>query len=232
MIFLIHGNNLAKTREQIIKIQQKINNDNKVEFNIEDISESILKTTLVSQDIFSTTPIIIIDITKSKAEHRNILTILMQYETQNQIILWATKELPKNNIFLKELSTKNKKSIFLNKEEIKGNVFKFVDYVIEKKEKDAFNELKSLEQNEDPIYLLAMIVYGFRNLIINATNSKLINSIPPFIKYKLKKQSEIYSFDQLLEIYNFLYELDLKTKTGQVKSDFIIPYTIKKIMLI
>ncbi len=232
MIFLIHGNNLEKTRDQILKIKQKLQNGNTLEFNIENLSQTTLITTLGSQDIFSSKPLVIVDITKSTAGEKNLLNILVQHESQNQIILWATKELPKNNIFLKELNLKTKKSIFLNKEEIKSNVFKFVDYVIEKDEKKAFEELKALEETEDPIYLLAMLVYGYRNLLIYITDSKLMETTPPFVRSKLKKQAAMYTLDMLLKIYELLYNLDLKVKTGKVKAEFVLPYTIKKIMLI
>ncbi len=106
------------------------------------------------------------------------------------------------------------------------DIFKTVDAMGEKDAKKAlvffYNHLK---KQENPQYLLAMIVYQFRNLFIikdltekgfSYNEARIKSGINPYVFSKAYYQSQNFSKEDLKNIYNALFEIDLKTKTGQI----------------
>jgi len=82
-----------------------------------------------------------------------------------------------------------------------------------------------LEKGDNPLYLLSMIVYQFRNLIIvkdllerkySYSEAKNKSNLHPFVFKKTHSQVNKFSIKELKEIYENLSLIDLKTKTGQI----------------
>ncbi|MDO8436328.1 MAG: DNA polymerase III subunit delta [bacterium] len=114
----------------------------------------------------------------------------------------------------------------LVKPKIEADVFKTIDAIAQKNKKQAFSFLhKHLEKGDSPLYLLSMINFQFRNLLIVkdfiekntpyysiAQKSKL----HPFVVKKSYEQSKKFSFLELKKIYQKILEVDLSIKTGKV----------------
>ena len=109
------------------------------------------------------------------------------------------------------------------------NIFDLIDAISGQSRTQAFQLLyRELENARDPYYILTMIIYQFRNLVIikdladRGFNNKDIAKkagIHPFVISKAAKSLTKYSAGQIQEIYAKLLEIDINAKQGQ--SDLI-----------
>lgn len=104
------------------------------------------------------------------------------------------------------------------------NIFDFIESISKKDTKKAYR-LKNqfIEGGESENYLLSMIIYQYRNMIKIADLKEVGKSMPEIAKeakvhpFVVKKTFSIltkYSLNDLLEVYEYLYNSDLKIKTG------------------
>jgi DNA polymerase III subunit delta len=139
--------------------------------------------------------------------------------------LWRLKnEIDKLSLYKKKITKEDVENFV--KRDVAVNIFKTVEAIAEKdKEKALFLFYDHLEKGDNPLYLLSMIVYQFRNLIAvkdliergySYDKIKTKSGLHPFVFGKTYNQVKKFSFDELKKIYNDLFVVDLKTKTGQV----------------
>ncbi len=176
------------------------------------------------------------------------------YLSGKKLLLWIEEEFSKNKVIVKKdailklqelcgrdtwrLSTEIEKLSSYKKNinqedvtllvsgEITTDIFKTIDAMGERDAKKAliffYNHLK---KEENPNYLLSMIVYQFRNLLIikdlmekglSYNEARTKSGINPFVFRKTYYQAQNFKKEELLKIYNRLFEIDLNIKTGQV----------------
>jgi DNA polymerase III subunit delta len=116
---------------------------------------------------------------------------------------------------------------FLVKAKIDANIFKTIEAMSGGNKKAALKLLHNqLEKGEDPIYILSMYVYQFRNLLKigefywqgrrNQHEISKVAKLHPFVVQKTLGQLKNFTEQKLLRIYKKLQELDLKAKTGKI----------------
>lgn len=106
------------------------------------------------------------------------------------------------------------------------NIFELIDNISQKNAKKTLHFLNNLiEQGEEILYLLGMITYQIRNLIVikelslkNLTKSEIIKETKkhPFVVQKTLNQIKNFSLNELEEIYNKIFDTELKIKTGKL----------------
>ncbi len=173
---------------------------------------------------------------------------------KGKLFLWIKGEFKKNNTVvdkevIEELATLGGNNLFLIKNEIDKlslykkeikkedlnllvkreksvNIFNTIDKIAQKDvEKAVFSIYDHLQKGDNPLYLLSMIIFQFRNLIIirellekgftyNEIRGKL--SFHPYLFQKSYRQAQKFSYNELKKIYSNLFEIDLKSKTGQI----------------
>jgi len=117
----------------------------------------------------------------------------------------------------------------LVKPNIESDIFKTIDAIALKNKKQALGLLhKHLDNGEFPLYLLSMITYQFRNLlIIKDLIEKRISyqaiakksGLHPFVVQKTYYACNQFSFEQLKKIYQKIFQIDLDIKTGKIESE-------------
>ena len=110
---------------------------------------------------------------------------------------------------------------------LNNNVFELIDSISEKNTEKTLKFLNNLiEQGEEVIYLLRMLVYQIRNLILikelslkNLTKSEIIKETGkhPFVVGKTLNQIGNFSRKELEKIYNEIFNLEVKIKTGKIE---------------
>ncbi|MBU4351020.1 DNA polymerase III subunit delta [Candidatus Parcubacteria bacterium] len=110
--------------------------------------------------------------------------------------------------------------------EAEANIFKTIDAIASLNRKLALKLLNHhLESGDSPIYLLTMINYQFRNILIIKDLSQKNMSWPMilkesnlngFVAQKCYSLANRFSFSRLKVIYSELLVADLKIKTGKV----------------
>lgn len=140
--------------------------------------------------------------------------------------LWRlSNEIAKLTDYGKELTVENIE--LLVKPEIESNVFDLIDAMGAKNRRRALQELHQLlEAGQNELYILSMIVYQFRNLLVvrdfleRGTNSQWEIAkkakLHPYVAQKTLIQAKNYNLENLKKIYQLLLEQDLAIKTGQI----------------
>ncbi len=137
----------------------------------------------------------------------------------------------------KQIQVKDVKLLIRSK--IETDIFKTIDAIAEKNKKRALELLhKHLEKGDSPLYLLSMINYQFRNLLIvkdfieryKPYNIILRNSgLHPFVVKKSYYQSQKFSFQELKKIYQKIFQVDLNIKTGRIEPEVALDMLIAQI---
>ena len=110
----------------------------------------------------------------------------------------------------------------LVKPEIDLDVFRMVEAIAKRHKKTALNLINQhLQRGDSPLYLLAMINYQFRNLIIyqEGKNSPHFIDESGMSFFQIKKIQELSCFfdlKKLKQIYQKLFKIDLAVKTGKM----------------
>ena len=122
---------------------------------------------------------------------------------------------------------------------IETDIFKTIDAIASKNKKQALSLLhKHLEKGDSPLYLLSMINFQFRNLLVikdliekNTPYSRIINqsNLHPFIVKKSFQQAKRFTLPQLKKIYQKIFEADLAIKTGRVDPETALDVLIAEI---
>lgn len=156
-----------------------------------------------------------------------------------------------NNLW--QMSNEIKKlASYKNKQEIKEEdvelqvrpkietaIFKTIDAIPQKNKKLAINLIhKHIEKGDSPLYLLSMINYQFRNLLIikdlierhkpyNVILKK--SGLHPFVVRKSYSQCQKFTFQELKKIYQKIFQVDLDIKTGRIKPEIALDMLIAEL---
>jgi len=122
---------------------------------------------------------------------------------------------------------------------IETDIFKTIDAIADKSKKVALRLLnKHLEKGDSPLYLLAMINYQFRNLLIvkdfierQKPYSFILkkSGLHPFVVKKSYYQSQKFTFQELKKIYQKIFQVDLDIKTGKMEPETALDMLITEI---
>ncbi len=113
---------------------------------------------------------------------------------------------------------------------IEGDIFKALDFLASKNPKQALEIFyKHIKKGDHVLYLLTMISFQFRNLIIVKTNKKNTSNeldMHPFVFQKSLKLANSFSEQDLKRIYQKILQTEINIKTGklmpEVAFDFLI----------
>jgi len=120
----------------------------------------------------------------------------------------------------------------LVKPKIENDIFKTIDAIASKNKKQALDLIhKHLEKGDTPLYLLSMINFQFRNLLIVKSSrfgyEKL--KMHPYVIQKSTQQTRKFNFEELKKIYQKIFQVDLSIKTGKVEPETALDLFIAEI---
>ncbi len=152
--------------------------------------------------------------------------------------LWQlSNEIKKLVNFKKNIGKKDVETLVRPK--IETDIFKTIDAIAKRDKKTAFNLIKKhLEKGDSPLYILSMINFQFRNLLIvknfveEYTPYNLIikkSNLHPFVVKKSYQQSKQFDFRELKKIYQRILKVDFEIKTGRVNPQIGLELFIAKI---
>jgi len=115
---------------------------------------------------------------------------------------------------------------------INSSIFNLIDAISAKNQTKAMQELtKLLENNENELYILSMIAYGFRNIImikdawLKGNSPKEISQklkMHPFVVSKTLGQINRFQSKHLLVYYGKILDADVAIKTGKRDPRFVL----------
>jgi len=123
----------------------------------------------------------------------------------------------------------------LVKSNIENDIFKTIESLALKNKKEALTLLhRHIENGDNALYLLSMIAYQFRNLLIikDLMDKKisLSNSgLHPFVIKKTSYLCRSFSLDQLKDIYQKIFEIDTDIKIGKINAELSLDLLVSQI---
>lgn len=110
---------------------------------------------------------------------------------------------------------------------IETDIFQTIDCLAQKNKKEALKMLhRHLENGDSPFYILSMINFQFRNLLIIKSLSQKypsfypiakVSGLHPFVVKKGYFLAQKFKLDELKKIYQKIFEIDSKIKTGRME---------------
>jgi len=154
--------------------------------------------------------------------------------------LWSLSNEIKKLVNYRKKGIIEKKDIeLLVRPKIETDIFKTIDAIAQKDKKQALKLLhKHLEKGDSPLYLLSMINFQFRNLLIvkefiesRKTYNVILrkSGLHPFVVKKTYFQSEKFTFEELKKIYQKIFQADLDIKTGKIKPEIALEMLITQV---
>lgn len=116
----------------------------------------------------------------------------------------------------------------LVKPEIETDIFKTIEALASGNKKKALQLVhEHLEKGDNPLYLLSMINFQFRNLLV-VKETGMLPGHPYFVR-KTADLSQAFSREALRMMYHKIFEADLKIKTGQLDPQTALDLLITEI---
>lgn len=216
MIILIHGNALVSISQKISQLKKG--------YNPLSVSELSVKSLGWGQ--------VILDLSNSSLFDEKRLVILEQIDVSSEIddlpdspnltvVLKFTKSLPSTSKILKSAILK-KAQIILLSERDEVAIFPFLDGLAEKKT-NVLQDLDEILVEAGGQYLLTMIFYMFRRLIVSP------KSLPPFVFKKIENQKRNFPQDKITYFYKRGLETDFKIKSGLISEKLALTLLAQEI---
>jgi len=199
-LLLLHGPAINNSRLRLSAFKQKFGDSEVVVYEsgagIQEIMGGLLTVPLLSEQRLT--------ILENPPED---LALSILDSGDLTLIFWFDHEVSEKSKVL-DWVKKNKGEILFFPEAKEVSVFPFLDCLVVK-DKKAFLEIEKLKKGGFDIhYLLTMVFYLLRNLVVTPKNA------PDFVKRKLIKQRAGFSREKLINLYKDVLEIDFKIKSG------------------
>ena len=154
--------------------------------------------------------------------------------------LWRlSAEIKKLSNFKQSMVVKKEDVELLTKPRIELDIFKTIDALASKNKRQALELIKKhIDGGDSPLYLLSMIAYQFRNLLVVkelASKGLMYASIVkrsglhPFVVKKNYFASSQFSFDELKHIYKKVFQIDSDIKVGKIEPETAVDLLVSEI---
>lgn len=140
------------------------------------------------------------------------------------VVLKFSKLLASNSVILK-IAAEKKAGIFQFGEKDETSIFPFLDNLAEKNRK-ALGELEKLLREYGGQYILTMLFYLFRRLIIKP------KKLPDFVLRKIERQQRNFSVAQIKFFYKMAIETDFKIKSGNIEEKLGVTMLVNNIITV
>lgn len=231
MIYIVHGEDISRSRDLIVNQQKKLGVENKVEIDLSEISPIDFQSLISQNNLFQKEDIIVVDISNlGRSNPDDFIGLLKNYTGTNIIIILSDKSLPSTNRFIKE-SGGLKAKVIESVVPPKGNVFTFADSVFLKRRKEAYLEMSKLVKDESDLFkAFSILSYTLRNIFYSKFDAPLFNKLKPFQKSKIQKLANLYDKDTLRELSMIFYDTDKKVKTGELTPELMLTRVTEKVL--
>ena len=152
------------------------------------------------------------------------------------------KKLASYKLKCRDIGISSKEVEILVKPNIEADIFKTIDALaLQNKKRALYLIHKHLKKGDYPLYLLTMINFQFRNLLIikseftNDIRTPRINNLNkklrmhPYVAKKALGQAQKFTVNELKKIYRKIFQADLDIKTGKLDAGTALDLLIAEI---
>jgi DNA polymerase III delta subunit len=231
MIYLFHGDDLAKTREAIFNLISKANINTKLEIDLAQTTPDEIYTQVFAKDLFGGNRCLIIDISKmGKTDIVPYMEKIQDKPADLLLIIFTDKPLTKANALIKN-TLKIPMKIYEFNKVVEGKTFNYVDALFTKDRKKAYKELNLLEREDEDIFkILGAIQFSLRNILYIKFHAPQASSMHPFVKAKATSQSKKFEDDELKQLAEYIYDIEKGSKTGEISQELMLTLITEKVL--
>ncbi len=218
-LIILHGNALIAQSEKISQIKKEFESMEILEFSGKEKDFAGILPELTTLQLFSADRLIILDnfdeklIDLEKLPEDENLTLVLKF---NKPLSAASKLLKSANIF--------KPRVILLSEKDESSIFPFLDDLSNKNSKAAFLKLDKLYEELGFQYILTMIFYMLRRLILPT------KSLPSFVLQKIEKQKSNFPLQKVMMLYKYALETDFKIKSGLMEEKIGLTRIVQEVL--
>jgi len=222
-ILIIHGSGISGISQKISLIKKGFDG-----FSITEISSKNqnLEQALISastSQLFSEKRLVILeDFDPSVYAGQGVLEKLPD-DPGLTLILKFSKKIPAASPLLKQAPKLNAQ-VILFEEKDEQSVFPFLDSLAEKQKK-SFGMFENLYEEYGGQYLLTMIYYMLRRLLMEPKKN-----LPGFVIQKIDRQKRNFPLEKVKELYKFALETDFKMKSGLLEERMGLTLVVNKVL--
>jgi DNA polymerase III delta subunit len=231
MIYLVHGEDLVKSRLLILNQQKKYETVNRVDLDLTETTPNELFEKTHGGNLFGDKLFLVLDI--SGAGRMNVdayVEVLKKIPSEVDVVILSNKTLSSANAFVKNAG-ELKAKIIVNEKTISGNVFRFADAVFNKQRDRAYQELeKLLAGGSDPFEIFNGLVYGLRSLAGAKFNTEAYQKAKGFIQAKTQNQKQLFSDEAVKTLYRDFSDIDREAKSGVLDPQMCVTVAMEKVL--
>ncbi|MFW6110198.1 MAG: DNA polymerase III subunit delta [Patescibacteria group bacterium] len=210
MIYLFFGENIAASRNALVKLKGKYKRE--ATTVLTDYDFSFFAEACEARSLFAKRSLVVMefDNPSSLPKEDIFFEYLEQLPESTDLAFWVNGKVRKNSKFYKQVEKVGEVVEFAKEEE---KPFPFLDALAQRKFQKTYQKLFELRtQGKDEFYLLQMI--GWKMSTIFRAKDGVKEGLSPFVYRSAKKQSANFSQEELVSIFRYLAWVDLKMKTG------------------
>jgi DNA polymerase III delta subunit len=210
-MIILHGEDANKSYGRLVVITDDLK-AKQIEVVTQEAAEidiTLLRQEIGSSGLFGSSKCFVIKnlLTGTKSKNKDKLIDVLTNNTDHQVILWENKGL--SATALKKFPKAQVESFTIS-----PVIFKFLDTLRPQNTKNillSWNKL--LSDGTEAEFVFAMLVRQFK-LLTQAKFGPSFLKLAPYPSRLILNQANYYDQDHLLDLYQRLYEIDIKIKTG------------------
>lgn len=210
-MIILHGEDANKSYGRLTVLTEELKSK-QVEVITQDAEEidiTELRQEIGSRGLFSSTKCFVIKnlLSSTKSKNKDKLLEVLSQVTEHEVILWENKGVTAT--ILKKFPEAKVEAF-----SISPVIFKFLDSLRPENTKNIFLSWKKLlNEGTEPEFVFAMIVRQIK-LLIQAKSGPSYIKLAPYPARLITQQATYFTLDHLLDLYQRLYDIDVKIKTG------------------
>ncbi|TRZ48066.1 hypothetical protein D4S03_10410 [bacterium] len=211
MITILHGEDAIKSygRLSVLTGELKSKQVEVVTEDAEEIDITKLRQELGSSGLFGSSKCFVIKnlLSGTKSKNKDKLLDALSQVTDHEIILWENKGV--NATTLKKFP-----KAVVETFSISPVIFKFLDSLRPENTKNILLSWKKLlNEGTEPEFVFSMMVRQIK-LLIQAKSGPPYIKLAPYPARLITQQANYFNLEHLLDLYQKLYDIDVKIKTG------------------
>ena len=211
MMIILHGEDAIKSYDRLTVLTGELKSKQVevVTQDAEEIDITQLRQELGSSGLFGSSKCFVIKdlFSGTKTKNKDKLLEVLNQVTNHEIILWENKGLAATT--LKKFPNAKVEAFSIN-----PVIFKFLDSLQPMNTKNILLSWKKLlNEGTEPEFVFAMIVRQIK-LLIQAKSDPSYIKLAPYPSRLITQQATYFTLNHLLDLYQKLYDIDVKIKTG------------------
>lgn len=230
MVTIFHGEDLVASRRALTQLRSSYNPNSVFSFSEADLAD--LVRLAEGLDLFSQSKLIIIEFLKTGLL-RNVayLPYLENKPETTHVAFWIGETLLQSSALLKTAEKNGWRIKSFNRFN-RTPVFGFVDALFSRNLKSSLGFLQAILNSDENLFgIISLITTRLRGILWLKFGADVSTGLKPYLLSKSRSQVRLFSESELVELTDFLRQVDLETKTGLLEPSLGLTLFVGKVCL-